>query len=120
MPVGIANFNRRKGLGSYTGFVLNNFPDQATAFDLEGNVVERGICRQEAETLPLRPYCTQCPSAPQLQVRKKILFVGLWESMVQKDISGRGGSRGTGAQQQIATYRLSISKSFAPLVVSHE
>jgi hypothetical protein len=42
------NFNRRKGLGSYdlpafgcaTSFVVNYSPDQATAFDLAGNVVE--------------------------------------------------------------------------------
>jgi hypothetical protein len=42
------DFNRRKGLGSYQlpafgrpiGFVVNYSPDQATSFDLGGNVVE--------------------------------------------------------------------------------
>jgi hypothetical protein len=42
------DFNRRKGLGSYqlpafgrpVGFVVNYSPDQATSFDLGGNVVE--------------------------------------------------------------------------------
>jgi hypothetical protein len=42
------DFNRRKGVGSYqlpafgrpTGSVVNNSPDQATSFDLRGDVVE--------------------------------------------------------------------------------
>jgi hypothetical protein len=44
------------------------------------------------------PSCPQCPSAPHSKFRKKrfIFFFVAWKCMTQKDISGRGGSRGTG------------------------
>ena len=53
----------------------------------------------------LCPRAPTAPSAPpppitSTGIKRFYIFLFVWESMAQKDISGRGGSRGTGGARQ--------------------